>query len=485
MFSRHLIIEIRLVILERINAGQTNVFGHIPRATAIATRAGAGNVVVGASDVMNNLAVFVPSQSLPLMIPALLQLRRRRAACVLHTLMQSMDESLSYHSDHSGVYLARGTGVPIVASYTPQEASDMAIVAHVVAKQCRSPIVHAFDGDAVARSSTLVQQPACASSIVGDEGASEGADVAGVFDSVFADMATAFGKRYQLFETPSVTTTARHVIVVFGSGVGQIRAAAAESSTPVTVIHVRVYRPWSPSHFVAALPPLVQRMSRHQKWTLGVVNLSSRPSVADALVADVAATFAGSMWQGPVPSVVKFNVQPSEEGVTMCKARAVVQRVVGATTGATVPIVAGYDAMYEQMCAANNLSDSGPAVCVWGSQAAADNTETASVSVDDVIATIGTLAGSKLGLRHNAVVEADYLHPSAPSHGKLLVEEKVHLHMIHLPVVFPTGVVLAVIFVLSKLLFTSKSASSSGSTTTYLLSFRQGFVLAVRFVLSK
>lgn len=105
-------------------------------------------VGAGAAGV-TNISVFVPSQSLPLMLPAIKELRRTGVPVVLHVLAQSMNDNLSYAADISGVLLARDAGAAIAASYSVQECFNMALVAHIVAKRMGTPVIHTFDGDQV------------------------------------------------------------------------------------------------------------------------------------------------------------------------------------------------------------------------------------------------------------------------------------------------------------------------------------------------
>jgi pyruvate/2-oxoacid:ferredoxin oxidoreductase alpha subunit len=96
----------------------------------VSTRSGAGRIVVGAGAAgISHLSVFAPSQSLPLMLPAIKQLRKAGVPAVLHVLAQAMRDDLSYASDVSGVLLTRDAGAAVIASYTVQVGSPLCCVA--------------------------------------------------------------------------------------------------------------------------------------------------------------------------------------------------------------------------------------------------------------------------------------------------------------------------------------------------------------------
>ena len=54
--------------------------------------------------------------------------------------------ALSIFAEHSDVMAARTTGFGLLASDSPQEAHDLALVAHVASLRGRIPLIHFFDG---------------------------------------------------------------------------------------------------------------------------------------------------------------------------------------------------------------------------------------------------------------------------------------------------------------------------------------------------
>src|SRR5690606_33132534 len=54
--------------------------------------------------------------------------------------------ALSIFGDHADVMAARGTGVAMLASGSPQEAQDLAAIGHAATLRARVPFLHFFDG---------------------------------------------------------------------------------------------------------------------------------------------------------------------------------------------------------------------------------------------------------------------------------------------------------------------------------------------------
>ena len=65
----------------------------------------------------------------------------------MHVAARSLaTHALSIFGDHSDVMAARTTGVAMLASGSPQEAQDLAAIAHAATLRCRVPFLHFFDG---------------------------------------------------------------------------------------------------------------------------------------------------------------------------------------------------------------------------------------------------------------------------------------------------------------------------------------------------
>src|SRR5690606_5814332 len=66
---------------------------------------------------------------------------------VIHVAARALaTQGLSIFGDHSDVMAARATGFGQLASGSPQEAMDLALVAHAATLESRVPFLHFFDG---------------------------------------------------------------------------------------------------------------------------------------------------------------------------------------------------------------------------------------------------------------------------------------------------------------------------------------------------
>lgn len=388
--------------------GETNVFGRIPSYHKVSTRSGAGRIVVGASAAgISNVSVFAPSQTLPLMLPAIKEMAQRSVPAVFHCLAQVMTNDLSFHADVSGVLMVRDAGATVMASYSVQECFNMALVAHIVAIKTGIPVIHTFDGAHVARTSAVIKKLSFTRDLVDSVVIQENTPVAGVVDAAFASVASFIGKRYSLFEVPKPALNAANVLVTFGPGSGAIARAAA--SRDIHVIVVRVYRPWSSKHFIAALPEAVRRGSG---WTLGVATLNGRSSVNDALTADILSTLATSTERIQAsPTLVKFHIAPTSAGVTPGMAGNIAETLVVTTNNATVHVT-------EQNSSKDKrFDDAGQSISVWGTAGAA--------SVPEVLQALEIQAHAERSYTMHSLVESDHVHPLEPSHARVVLNHTI------------------------------------------------------------
>ncbi len=90
---------------------------------------------------------FTASQGLLLMLPNMYKIAGELTPTVIHVAARSVaTHALSIFGDHSDVMAARATGFAMLAAASPQEAQDMAAVAHAATLRSRVPFLHFFDG---------------------------------------------------------------------------------------------------------------------------------------------------------------------------------------------------------------------------------------------------------------------------------------------------------------------------------------------------
>eukprot|EP01084_Bolivina_argentea_P298407 514210_1 len=111
-------------------------------------------IIEGAAGAMHGAAVsgalattFTASQCLLLMITNLYQFSGELLPGVFHVAARAITkQALSIFGDHQDVMACRQSGVAMLCSNNPQEAQDLAIVAHIATLKSRVPFIHFQDG---------------------------------------------------------------------------------------------------------------------------------------------------------------------------------------------------------------------------------------------------------------------------------------------------------------------------------------------------
>ena len=127
--------------------GRKNIWGDIPHVIEMQSEGGAAGAVHGALQAGSLATTFTASQGLLLMIPNMYKIAGELTAFTMHVAARTLaTHALSIFGDHSDVMACRGTGVALLASNSPQEAMDLALVAHAATLRSRIPFLHFFDG---------------------------------------------------------------------------------------------------------------------------------------------------------------------------------------------------------------------------------------------------------------------------------------------------------------------------------------------------
>ncbi|ELM3730629.1 pyruvate:ferredoxin (flavodoxin) oxidoreductase, partial [Edwardsiella piscicida] len=279
--------------------GRPNVWGDIPRVVEMQSEGGAIAAVHGALQTGALATSFTSSQGLLLMIPTLYKLAGELTPFVLHVAARTVaTHALSIFGDHSDVMAVRQTGCAMLCAASVQEAQDFALIAHIASLNSRLPFIHFFDGFRTSHEinkivpladdtlQTLLPAQAIAAHrahaltpehpvirgtsanpdtyFQAREASNPWYDAA--YDHV-ADAMQAFadqcGRRYQPFEYDGDPEATR-VIVVMGSACGtcaEVCDMLRARGEKVGVLKVRLYRPFSARHLLAALPLSAQRIA--------------------------------------------------------------------------------------------------------------------------------------------------------------------------------------------------------------------------------
>ena len=311
------------------SAGKPNLWGTVPKVVEMQSEGGAAGAVHGALLAGALSTTFTSSQGLLLMIPNMYKIAGELSPFCLHVAARTVaTHALSIFGDHSDVMAARQTGFAMLSSASVQEAHDFALVAHAATLDTRVPFLHFFDGfrtsHEVARIEILPDEAIQA--LVPEKGvaAHRGraldpdhpvlrgtaanpdtffqareacnpfhAAVPGAVQRAFDALAAETGRRYGLFEYVGHPEADR-VVILMGSGTETVEEAATWANAhgeQVGVLKVRLYRPFSVRHLVAALPPSVRRIA--------VLDRCKEPGApADPLFLDVSAALREAEEEG-------------------------------------------------------------------------------------------------------------------------------------------------------------------------------------------
>lgn len=280
--------------------GLTNIWGGIPVVQEMQSEGGAAGAVHGSLQSGALTTTFTASQGLLLMIPNMLKIAGELSPTVFHVAARSVaTQALSIFGDHSDVMATRTTGFALLASASVQEAHDMALVAQAATLESRVPFLHFFDGFRTSHEVnriTLLSEAQIRALIRQDlvrahrdralnpehafiRGTAHNPDtffqaretvnpyyaqVPAIFEAALERFASLTGRTYRLFEYHGAADAER-VIVLMGSGVEVVRETMrhlrATAGERVGVLAVRLYRPFSTEHFLAALPGTCQAIA--------------------------------------------------------------------------------------------------------------------------------------------------------------------------------------------------------------------------------
>jgi len=272
--------------------GKTNIWGTIPLVVEMQAEGGAAGAVHGALQTGSLTTTFTASQGLLLMIPNMYKIAGELTPTVFHVSARSIAaQALSIFGDHSDVMATRATGFALLGSGSVQEAHDFALISQSASLASRVPFLHFFEGFRVSHEVNKIE-------MLADEDLSQMIDL----ETVHAHRARAMspdrpvvrgtaqnpdvffqaresvnpyyeacpeivqakmdqfakltGRQYKLFDYVGAPDAER-VIVVIGAG-GLTAAETAKflsgQGEKVGVVKVRLFRPFSVKHLMAALP---------------------------------------------------------------------------------------------------------------------------------------------------------------------------------------------------------------------------------------
>jgi len=309
--------------------GRKNIWGGVPEIVEMQSEGGAAGAVHGAVQAGGLTTTFTASQGLLLMIPNMYKIAGELSPLVIHVAARSLAaQALSIFGDHSDVMAARATGFAMLASGSVQEVMDLALVAQAATLRGRIPFVHFFDGFRTSHEMVKVE-------VIADEtiraliqtdrliahreraltpdrpvlrGTSQNPDVyfqgretvnpyyealPGIVQQVMDELAAHTGRHYHLFDYFG-SEAAERVVILMGSGAEAVEETVEDllaQGEKVGLVRVRLYRPFSAEHLIAAMPASVR--------AIAVLDRCKEPGAAgEPLYKDVVAAFAEHLSEG-------------------------------------------------------------------------------------------------------------------------------------------------------------------------------------------
>jgi pyruvate-ferredoxin/flavodoxin oxidoreductase len=313
-------------------AGRQNIWGTVPRVAEMQSEAGAAGAVHGALQLGSMSTTFTSSQGLLLMIPNMYKIAGELTPFCMHVAARTIaTHALSIFGDHADVMAARQTGFAMLSSFSVQQAHDIALVGHAATLRTRIPFMHFFDGFRTSHEVAKIEllDDSVLSAMIKPEwvaahrgralspnhpvirGTAANPDTYfqareasnGYYDSLpeavqqeMDHFAALTGRAYKLFEYEG-HPQAERVIVIMGSGAETVQEYvdwAMAGDERIGVLKVRLYRPFSVKHFIAALPNSVK--------AIAILDRCKEPGApAEPLFLDVSAALREAYEEGWTP----------------------------------------------------------------------------------------------------------------------------------------------------------------------------------------
>ena len=279
--------------------GKKNIFGTKVNVIEMESEAGAAGTVHGSLVAGALTTTYTASQGLLLMIPNMYKIAGEHLPGVFHVSARTVaSHALNIFGDHSDVMACRQTGFAMLAETNVQEVMDLSAVAHLSAIKGKVPFLNFFDGF---RTSHEIQKVAvwdyadlaemCDMDAVQafrdhalnpehphNRGTHEDGDVffqhreacntaynnlPAVVEDYMNQVNEKLGTSYHLFDYYGAEDADR-VVVCMGSFCDTLEEVIDYLNAhgeKVGLVKVRLYRPWSVEHFIAALPESVKKIA--------------------------------------------------------------------------------------------------------------------------------------------------------------------------------------------------------------------------------
>ncbi|MBT4075794.1 MAG: pyruvate:ferredoxin (flavodoxin) oxidoreductase, partial [Gammaproteobacteria bacterium] len=263
------------------------------------------------------------SQGLLLMLPNMYKIAGELTPTVFHISARSLAcQALSIFGDHSDVMSARATGFALLASNSPQEVLDLALISQAASLQSKIPVLHFFDGFRTSHELSKLDliDTESVRAMISDEliadfrsramtpenpvlrGSSQNPDVyfqaretvnpfyqkmPDIVQQVMDQFANLTGRQYQLFEYVG-HPEAEKVIMLMGSGAETAHETVdylTKNGEKIGMIKIRLFRPLDVKRLLQVIPLTVT--------SIAVLDRTKEPGAAgEPLYKDVVTAFA-------------------------------------------------------------------------------------------------------------------------------------------------------------------------------------------------
>ena len=281
------------------STGRKNLFGEKVDITEMQSEAGAAGAVHGSLSAGAMTTTFTASQGLLLMIPNMHKIAGEMLPTVFHVSARSLAaQSLSIFGDHSDVMSCRNTGFAITAANSIQETMDLALVAHLATLKSQVPFLSFFDGFRTSHEVSKVEEidyadmlpliepeyieqfrdraqrpdkPRLKVAAQNEDVYFQGRETVNKYYDAVPEIVQEYmdkvakitGRPYKLSDYVGAPDADR-VVIAMGSALDTFEWVADylnQRGEKVGVLKVRLYRPFSAKHFVAAIPETVKKIA--------------------------------------------------------------------------------------------------------------------------------------------------------------------------------------------------------------------------------
>ena len=334
--------------------GKENIWGHVPDIIEMQSEGGAAGTAHGALQTGALTTTFTASQGLMLMLPNMYKIAGELTSAVFHVASRALAaQALSIFGDHQDVMAARTTGFGLLASSSVQVAQDLALVSHAATLKTRVPFIHFFDGFRTSHEVSkidLVSYDQMREMIDNDlvyehrrralnpdnpfiRGTAQNPDVyfqgresvnayyqktPGIVQATMDKFAKLTGRQYRLFDYHG-DPEAKKVIILMGSGAETVKQTIdALPAKGLGMINVRLFRPFSNEHLLAAIPPSATSIAILDRTK--EIGANGEPLYQDVITALAEALGSGTIQAMPQVIGGRYGLSSKEFTPAMVKA---------------------------------------------------------------------------------------------------------------------------------------------------------------------